>query len=72
MNFGQLKGAISGELEDLNVEALLRLDANSQILPAEFEEYDLPLVYNVEFFCHEFDSIKTSFAFKSHTIGGKL
>jgi hypothetical protein len=72
LNFGQLKGAISGELEDLNVEALLRLDANSQILPAEFEEYDLPLVYNVEFFCHEFDSIKTSFAFKSPTIGGKL
>ena len=54
----------------LTLTAVFLLVFSSHAQKVEFEEYDLPLVYNVEFFCHEFDSIKSSFAFKSPTIGG--
>ena len=72
LNFGQLEGGVSGALENLNVKALLRLKENSQMLPAQIGEYDLPLIYDVEVFCHELDSIKSSIAFKSPTIEGEM
>ena len=72
LNFGQIEGGVSGALKDLSVKARLRLRANSQILPVQIDEYDLPLVYDIDFFCHELDSIKSSIAFKSSTIEGEM
>jgi len=72
LNLGQLEGAISGAPKDINVKALLRLNANSQMLPPQIRGYELPLIYDVNFFCHELDSIKSSIAFKSPTIEGDM
>ena len=71
-NMAQLKGAVYGSLNALSFDGSVQVDSIFSRLPPLILEYDIPLYFDIEGYCHAFDSIRSTFTFKNATMAGSI